>query len=203
MSNVPSLKKIKKIPILVYFIMFLYFLIAIGNCYQKIGTTVNIDATLKYGGEKTFAKVIVKGNSFITGTDGTLYLQVKDFKEAILLNIANANELIRFYDLFFMLILNTVVFITVYLMKEDTIFSNTTIKGLQIVVYLIIISPLLDFGYSLISKRIIEHLTNNQLTTPLHSFGYLRLLLSLFLAPLIPLLINKGKSLQQNQDLTI
>ena len=203
MRNAPSLKQIKRIPILVFLLILFYFLLTFFICYQNIGRSVSIEARLKYGGKYAASQVGKGENIFTSGSDGRLAWKVKDFKDAVIVNLANTNEMFSLYDLLYMLVVNLVLFITVNQMKEDTIYSDQTIKGFKLIVYLIVLSPIFGFATNMISRYILEKLTHNQVTSPLKAFGYFKVLIGIFFLQLIPLFIKKGKSLQQEQELTI
>jgi hypothetical protein len=103
-----------------------------------------------------------------------------------------------------MLIINTILFLTIKKMKEDTIYSDETINGFKRMIFLLVLYPAIMAIVNLsISRSIIEQLTDNKLTLPIKYFSYAKVLLSIFLVQLIPLFIKKGQSLQQEQDLTI
>lgn len=203
MRKAPSLKQIKRVPKVIFALIITFFLMNLFLCYATIDHNVSIDSALKYGGEKTIAKVDVYGNNFITGTNGRVNWTVINFKEAILINLTNTNNLFSFYDLFYLLVINCVLFLSVNKMNEDTVFSVKTIRGFEIILYLIVFYPLFDFSTNIMSKFILEKLTNNVLTVPLHAFGYFKVLIGLSFVRLIPLVIRKGESLQKEQDLTI
>lgn len=204
MAYAPSLKQIKRIPTIMFVLIFAYFLMALLFCYGNIGRQVRLEATILYGVTGKNPQVDIGENRFNRGYEGMLYWKVKDFKEAVFLNFANSKELMRFYDLIYMLILNIVVFITVNRMKEDTVFSSFTENGFKLIIFIIIFSPVFDVFIYLTSRYFIKELTDNQFTGgSMPSFSYLRIIVSIFLINLIPLLIKKGKSLQLEQDLTI
>ena len=55
----------------------------------------------------------------------------------------------------------------------------------------------------MISGYILKDLTHNQITSPLKAFGGFKVWIGIFLIQIIPLIFKKGKSLQQEQELTI
>ncbi|WP_316765581.1 hypothetical protein [Pedobacter frigiditerrae] len=204
MRKGPSLKSIKRIPLLIFVLIFAYFLMTLVFCYGNIGRNVRVEAKILYGVTGKNPQVDIGGNKFNRGYEGMLYWKVKNFKEAVFLNFANSKEILRFYDLIYMLILNIVVFIIVNRMTEDTIFSSFTENGFKVIIFIIIFSPFFDVLIYFISRYFIKELTDNQLTAvSMPSFSYLRIMVSIFLINLIPLLIKKGQSLQQENELTI
>lgn len=163
-----------------------------------------IHARLKYSLGNTYSKVNVNGNDFVTGYEGEVRWKVNNINEAILINLCNDKAIISFYDLFFMLIINTMLFFTIRKMKEDTIYSDETINGFKFIIFLLVLYPALMTVVNLsISRSILEQITDNKLTLPIKYFSYAKVLLSIFLVQLIPLFIKKGQSLQQENELTI
>ena len=162
-----------------------------------------MNARLMYSRDNTFNELLVKGNKLYLGWEGEIYWKPKDLKEAILVNLANTNELFKFYDLFYLLIINIVLFITVKRMTEETVFSESAIKGFQIILYLLAFSPFMDVITNMCNQYFMEQLTHNELTAPLLPFAGFRMMLSVSFVGAITFLFRKGVLLQQEQDLTI
>jgi hypothetical protein len=57
MRKGPSLKSIKRIPILIFVLIGVYFLFNILLCYRTIGRKITINASLRYRVEKTISEV--------------------------------------------------------------------------------------------------------------------------------------------------
>ncbi|WP_316783556.1 hypothetical protein [Pedobacter frigiditerrae] len=204
MRKGPSLKQIKRIPLLIFALIIAYFFINLLLCYRTVDKHVLINARLKYGVGKTYSKVNINGNDFVTGYDGEVRWKINNLSEALLINLCNDKAIISFYDLFFMLIINTILFFTIKKMKEDTIYSNETINGVKQMIFLLVLYPAIMTVVNLsISRWILEQITDNKLTLPIKYFSYANVLLSIFLVQLIPLFIKKGQSLQQENELTI
>ncbi|RZK53885.1 MAG: hypothetical protein EOO91_16870 [Pedobacter sp.] len=204
MRKGPSLKQIKRIPLLIFALIFAYFLLNLIMCYSTVNKHIKINARLKYGVGNTYSKIEIQGNDFVTGYDGEVRWKINNLKEAILINLCNDKAIISFYDLFFMLIINTVLFFTIKKMKEDSIYSDETINGVKFIAFLLVLYPAIMAVVNLsISRWILEELTENKLTLSIKSFSYAKVLVSIFLVQLIPLFIKKGQSLQQENELTI
>ncbi len=203
MTNSQLLKQIKRIPIIVYCLLGIFTLITVYQTCQKVGHEVRITATLKYAGGKTIAKVNVKDGKFVTGYEGDWQVRVANFENAVLLNIANSTEMFRFYDLLFILVLNSFIFYATYKLKEDIIISEGSINAIQLASYMIFLSPLLDLGYGMLAQKAMEYLTHKQLTISLPNVSYYKVMLSIFLAPLVPLMARRFRNLQMEQNTSI
>ncbi|RZL46589.1 MAG: hypothetical protein EOP00_14560 [Pedobacter sp.] len=203
MRNAPSLKQIKRIPLITLILLSFYFLLTLFMCFENIGGSVSIEAELVYGDKFVSTKVGKEGNLFTSGRVGRLAWKIKNFKEAVLVNLANTDEMFSLFDLLYMFSINLVLFITVKKMTEETIYSNDAINGFKLILYLIVLAPLYNFITNMISGYILKDLTHNQVTSPLKAFGALKVWIGIFFVQIIPLIFKKGKSLQQEQDLTI
>ena len=172
-------------------------------CFENIGSSISIEAELVYVDKYIPTKVGKEGNLFTSGKVGRLEWNVKNFKEAVLVNLANTNEMFSLFDLLYMLAINLVLFITVNKMTEESIYSDQTINGFKLILYLIVLAPIYGFITNMISGYILKNLTNNQITSPLRAFGGGKVWIGIFFIQVIPLIFKKGKSLQQEQELTI
>ena len=203
MRNAPSLKKIKRIPLITFILLSFYFLFTLYMCYENIGSSISIEAKLVNSEKHIQTNVGKIGNLFTSGIEGRLNWKVENFSEGILVNLANTNEMFSIYDLLYMFVINLVLFITVKRMTEETIYSNQTINGFKMILYLIVLAPLYGFFTNMISAHILKDLTNNQVTSPLKAFGAFKVWIGIFFIQIIPLIFKKGKSLQKEQELTI
>jgi hypothetical protein len=203
MRNAPSLKQIKRIPIIIFVMIFAYLLLTLFFCHQDVGNSISFNARLANGIYPTLKKLNIADGNIIVGVDGRFTVNVKSFADSLKLSLANNQNLFSFYDLFYLLILNTIMFITVYNMDEDTMYSSKTIRGVQMIMYLIVLAPIYGFLTNLMARSILEEFTKNQLTIQLERFSYFKVLIGVLFVRFIPLFISKGKSLQKEQELTI
>jgi hypothetical protein len=202
MRKGPLLFSIKNFP--KYFLCLLLFFIVFDLivCIGSVGKTKRINVSTANLKEQTYKNVNLGKNHFTTGTDGSLYWHIKDLKEAILVNIADLNGVFNLPDLLYFLIINVFLFWFASGIKEDNIFSKVE-SSLRILTPLIFIYPILVIISTQIAAKCVRHLTDNQFTIQYEDYSILKYVVFGFLLQFLILFIKKGKSLQQEQDLTI
>ncbi len=203
MSNAPSLKQIKRITKLFSILIVIYFAMNVYRCIDSVGKTKILNVSTANFEARTSKTIVLGENHFTTGFDGELYWKVKNIKEAFLINLGDLYGTMSFITLGYFLILNVAIYMMLWGVTEETIFSKKLTIGLNVIVYVMIFYSTLNLVSFKVSQIAIESLTDghfssqyrNQSLTSFILFGFLMLLISPF--------IKKGKSLQQEQDLTI
>ncbi|MES2448854.1 MAG: hypothetical protein V4546_16840 [Bacteroidota bacterium] len=152
---------------------------------------------------KTYKRIDVGENSFQTGSEGRLFWKVRNLKEAFLISASDKDEVTNFYDLTYLFILNIALFIMVYRMDENSVFSNQVVIGMKAIAYSVLIYSFINVvSYKIIGYSI-ECLTEGQFTSQFRHFNIPKYLVITYLILFLTSFISKGKSLQKEQELTI
>ena len=197
------INQIKRIPILFTVLITIFSGLNIYRCYLTIGKTEILNVSLHNIKTKTHKVVNFGENHFTTGTEGRLYWKVKNFKEAFLVNLSDINGVYSFIDLFYFLVLNGAIYFMLWNITEQSIFSDQLIDGANIIAYAVIFYASLNFVKYLVAESAILNLTSNNFTAQYRNNSITPFILFAFLMLIIPPFLKKGKSLQQEQDLTI
>lgn len=203
MKACPSIKSIQRIPIIFLLIVVSYFVISVLACISSVGETKILNVNVLNLSSKTYQTVDIGKNSFQTGTEGRLFWKVKSLKEAFLVGLANRNDAGNFYDILYLLILDLILFIMFFKVKEDSVFSDRIILGLKLLGCSVLVYAFINLISYKIAGRSVELLTNRQFTTQFRQDNIPKYLFLCYLIWFIAPLIKKGISLQQEQDLTI
>lgn len=202
MRRRPSIKNIKRFPIVFSVLITFYFTLWIFNCFSRVGNVEILNVDVKNLKERTYKNVELGDNYFVTGTEGRLFWKVKNLEEAFVIGIADQDAVIKIFDLLYFLTLNILIYVLVYFINEETIFSSLTV-GLRVLGFLIALYPgMLLVNYE-VSGNLIEKLTGNQFTVQYRSLDILKYVIIAFLLNMVFPFISKGKSLQKEQELTI
>ncbi|TKC06613.1 hypothetical protein FA048_15515 [Pedobacter polaris] len=203
MRNAPSLKQIKRIPYLFLAFILSIVILIVCACIGSINQTEILNVNTKNLKAKTYRNIEIEENEFQTGTEGRLYWKVKNIKEAFLVIAADRDGTTNIYDLFYLLILDIALFVMMFKMKEDTVFSDQVGMGLKAIAFAVILYP----GIILIAYRFssvcIEELTAGKFTAQFRSLNIPKYLIIGYLIFFMIPFVKKGKSLQQEQELTI
>jgi len=202
MRKGPSIKSIKKFPKYFLFLLLSFIIFYLIVCIGSVGETKAINVGKFHLGVKTHQSVELGENHFTTGNDGRLYWRIKDFKEALLINVGNVNGVFNLPDLLYFFLINVFLFWFASGIKEDNIFERVEIS-LKFLIPLIFVYPTLLLLGGYISAKCIRYLTDDQFTSRYESFSILKFVVFAFLLQFLILFIKKGQSLQQEQDLTI
>ena len=171
--------------------------------YRSTGRTRLLDVSINNLKEKTYKQVEIGENSFTTRMEGTLYWEVKDLKEAMLVGFADGDRLMSYYDILYFLCIDGVLFFMVYGMNDETIFSERLSIGLKIVLYCVMLYPFVMMIGDYYSSQAIQELTNNQFKGQYKNFGVGKFQLIMYLMIFMLPLVKKAINLQKDQNLTI
>lgn len=203
MLNITHFKRIKRIPIALLILIGINVAMCVFICFNSIGKVKIIDVHTKQLKANTYQQIKINENRFQTGTEGKLYWKVKNLKEAVLIVLADRNHPFNLYDLFYLVVLDIALFIMVYRMKEDSVFSDQVVLGLKTIAYAVILYPaiiLLSYHFSAFG---VEELTQAQFTANTEDFNVPKYLVIAYLIIFMIPFIEKGIRLQQEQNLTI
>lgn len=203
MKDTSLLKQIKRIPYVFLAIVIVNIVLAGFLMVQSVGQTEILNVNVKNLKLKTLRTVELEKDFFQTGSEGKLYWKVKNYNEAFLVLAANRDSAVNFYDLFYLLVLDICLFIMVFRMDESTVFSNQVRLGFHIFGFSVVFYA----GIVLLSYRLsgnaIEELTNGRFTAQYREFNIPKYLVISYLIFFLAPFVQKGKSLQNEQDLTI
>ena len=165
MSNAPSLKQIKRIPIIFSILIFIYFAMNVYRCIDSVGRTKIVNVSIYNLKAKTYKSIELGENYFTTGFDGKLYWKVKNIKEALMINLGDLNGSMSFITLGYFLILNLAIYAMLWGITEDTIFSKRLSVGLNFIAYVLIFYSTINLVSYSVSQTAIESLTEGQFSS--------------------------------------
>ena len=203
MQPKPLIKQIKIIPLIFLVVVLIFASFKFVSDWKSIGRTRLLDVSINNLKEKTYKQVEIGENSFTTGMEGTLYWKVKDLKEAMLVGFADGDRLMSYYDVFYFLCIDGILFFMVYGMNDETIFSERLSLGLKIVLYCTILYPFVMMIGDYYSSQAIQELTNNQFTGQYKNFGIGKFQLIMYLMIFMLPFLKKAIDLQKEQNLTV
>lgn len=219
MISTEKIKRIKRLPYFLLVMVIVCFTLFALKCYTQIGSYTTIPVNVYQLNERTYKTIELGHNSFQTGTEGRLRWKVDSFKESFLIEVTNPNAIFKLTELIFLFLFLIVVFVSVADLKENTDIRKHVSRFIFILAYLVIFYPGLLLLNAKISDDIIKNLTNNQFTSSHIEFAIVKyaIINSILIiiasvinskdksnkTILIPSFLNKAKSLQQDQDLTI
>lgn len=199
----PSIKSVRRIPFIFLVLILAYLFISGLECITSVGETKILDVDITTNDFKTYKSVKLGENSFQTGTEGRLYWKVKNVNEAFLIALANRNAVGNFYDLLYLLILDVILFIMFFKVKENNVFSNRVLLGLQLIGYSLLIYCFINFFSYEMACTSIQQLTDNKFTAQFRHDNIPKYLILCYLILFTIPFVKKGISLQQEQELTI
>lgn len=203
MQEKPLFRQIKAIPFIFLLIILVSGGMSIYRVIGYVGMSMGLDVTTYNLSEKTFKTVAIGENEFTTGFDGELTWKVGNLKEAFLVSLAERNNIISFYDLFYFLLIDLVLFVMLYGVNEDAVFSDQLFKGITILLYLIMLYPFVGMIANQINGEIIKTLTNNKFTSQYQRFAVVKFQIFIYLMVFMLPFVKKAINLQREQDLTI
>jgi hypothetical protein len=203
MRKGPSVKSIKLIPVIFLCMVLANLVISISACVRSIGHTQILDVYSFNTGKKTYQIVEIGKNNFQTGTEGKLYWKIKNLKEAFLVALADRDKSTNFYDVFYLLILDIALFVMVFRIKDETVFSDQVLWGLRLIAGSVIFYPIINLMSYRLSSQCIEELTNGKFTAQLTKSNTFMFLIITYLLIFMAPFIKKAINLQKEQNLTI
>ena len=199
----PVFKQIKAIPFFFFLIILASGGIGIYRVIDSVGISRSLDVRTYNLQERTFRTFIIGENEFTTGFDGKLTWEAGNLKESFLVSLAEGDIGISFYDLFYFLLVDVVLFIMVHSVNEDVVFSGRLFKGITILLYLIMLYPFVGMIANQINGEIIKTLTNNKFTSQHQNFAVVKSQFFIYLMIFMLPFVRKAINLQKEQDLTI
>lgn len=201
MTTKSFFKRTKSIPIGFLLLILVFGIMHIYRTIGYVGDKCTLEVETYNLKEKTYKEVAIGENKFTTGSEGKLRWRVKDVKEAFLVSLVDRNT--WFYDLFYFLLIDIALFIMMYRINEDAVFSDQLFKGVTVLLYVIMFYPFFGVIANQINERIIQELTDNQFTSQYQRFSATKFQLLIFLMIIMLPMVQKVINLQKEQDLTI
>lgn len=202
METKPFYKQIKKIPFIFLFIVLSGLILSVCYCVGSIGETRGLHVNTRGLKVKTVKHLYVDDNLFSVGYEGELYFRINTLKEAFLVALTS-DAPINFYDLLYFLIIDVILFIMVYRVNEEVIFSDQLSNGIKLLGYSVILYPGIILLGNYISKCSIEELTHGQFTSQYRNLGVTKYLYISYLILFCMPIIQKAINLEKEQSLTV
>lgn len=197
-------KVLRRLPITIFgFLIFMLGLMAIQSQADR-NRTVTINARRNHLPFKTYQRVELGENTFITGLEGRVYWKPKSFKEAFILkNIIDTKSSFNLFDIFYLLVLNCVFFWMLYDIKQENFFNNKVLKGIRIIGILVVLYGAMGIMRSAVSDYYLKDITRGQFESADSSFSLTPYLIVMFFFQAIPIFIRRAKKIQQEHEYTI
>ena len=195
-------KILRKLPT----VIFVYLIFMFGLCViRSFGDTqIILDVRTKQLPVKTYTRIELGENTFITGLDGKVYWKAKSFKEAFILrNIVDVNSVTSLLNILYFFILNCILYWMVYDIKQENFFNSKVVKGIRIIGIMIVLFGVFELLKSAVSDYFLNEITRGQFRAPrAHPSMISYFIIAMFLQA-IPVFIMKAQKNQQDQEYTI
>ena len=104
-------KTLRTIPIVSFGLLIFLFGMFIIRSYKDVNRTIEINVEARSLPVKTYQRVELDVNSFVTSREGTLYWKPDSFKEAFVLrHIADTKLSFNLIDILYLLVINCILF---------------------------------------------------------------------------------------------
>ena len=173
--------------------------------YSDINRLIIINVKTDHLPVKTYQRIELGNNTFITGRIGQLYWKPTSFRDAFILNnIVDKNSSFNLFDILYLFILNCIFFWMVYDIKQENFFNRKVLIGIQIIGLVVVLYGAIELMQSAVSNYFLNDITKGQFQAPNSDHFSLTpyLIVILFLQE-IPIFIRKAQKIQQEQEYTI
>jgi len=200
-----SIKYIRRAPIVIF--IFIIIMVAFSSimCFRDVSKVVIFKARVSRNfPERTYNRVKLGENTFITGMVGDVHWYPKSFKEAyILTNIVKENTPCSVIDMAYLLLFDIILFWMVFDIKEGDVFGPKAVRGLRLFSLLIGLWMGRGFLHFVISNYFLADITNGQLSAAYPDFSIMPYLgFALFFQQLFNFFL-KARRIEREQELTI
>lgn len=200
-----SIKQIRRAPLVIF--GFLVFLLAmlITITYTSIDVPVSVDVRVSRDlPEKTYHRVNLGENDFVTGMEGQVSLTPKSFKEAFILqNIVSDNLSFSLFDLVYLFVLTCILYWMLHDIEPENLFNWKVLKGLRIFSVMIVVYMGKGIIQTHITNYFLNEITGGQFQARLTHLSMMPYFVSALFFQLLPQFILKAQKVQREQYLTI
>ncbi|HEY0769219.1 MAG TPA: hypothetical protein VGD31_02725 [Sphingobacteriaceae bacterium] len=200
-----SEKILRRLPIVIFgFLIFNLGVLAFRS-YSDINRLLIINVQTDNLPIKTYQRIELGNNTFITGKTGQLYWKPTSFKDAFILNnIAAKNSSFNLFDILYLFIFTGVLFWMVYDIRQENFFNRKVLIGIQIIGLMVVLYGALGLIQSVVSNYFLNNITKGQFQTPNSDhFSLTPYLIVMLFFQAIPTFIRKAQKIQKEQEYTI
>lgn len=198
-------KTLRTIPIVSFGLLIFLFGMFIIRSYKDVNRTIEINVEARSLPVKTYQRVELDVNSFVTSREGTLYWKPDSFKEAFVLrHIADTKLSFNLIDILYLLVINCILFWMFHNVKQEDLFKKNFLVGIQIIAPLIVLYGALGMIKSLISNYFLDDITKGQFKSPSpDGFSLTPFFIAMLFLQVIPIFLKRAQKIQQEQEFTI